>query len=747
MMFLVKAWAWRLVVAATGGLLGAMLIWAWALQQNVTRQFELHRWDQPSLLFARPLQLYQGMPMTMQQLEFELQAAGYMRHQGQRLQPGQYASDGALWRARSRNFLFADTEQASALVQIRFSADQISELRADERAVDHFRFDPAEIGAIRATGVDDRKFVPLTSFPPQLVTAIQAVEDRQFKHHPGVDWHGLLRALWVNLRRAELRQGGSTITQQLVRNIYLSHDRSLLRKFNEMIMALALEQRFSKRDILEAYLNEVYLGQHPGGAIHGFPRASEFYFGRALASLQVQEMALLVAMVRGASWYNPRRHPQRARARRNLVLEMMHDTGLLSAAELAGARQAPLGVTTSAAIGRARYPAFMDLVRRQLRRHYSAADLQQSGLRIITTLDPYQQQRAEQAVRRTLPALEQKLDIDSLQAGVVMIDPQTGNVLALVGDRQTDRAGFNRALDARRQIGSIIKPFIYLQAWSAQPPYTLISRIEDAPINISTEHGQIWQPDNFDHRSHGEVSLFEALLHSYNQATVRLGMQLGLTTVAELLQQLGLLQQPDALHPALLLGAVEASPLRVAAGYQPLAADGYQTTIGAVRQVLSGEQRLRANYPVTIRRVLAAEPVALLNYVLTRVTAEGTAAKLPEYLGTRDHVAGKTGTSSAQRDSWFVGFDRQRLAVVWVGRDDNQPTAITGSNAAMPLWAAMFAGQALADIDVQQLPGLYWYWIDQLNGLLATAECASARVMPFLARTEPEQWSDCVSGF
>jgi len=736
----------RSLAGMSGVLLGALVVWVVALQHSVVGQFELHRWDQPSLVFARPLQLDRGMSMTMEQLEFELQAAGYHGQITAANRPGQYARRGDSLQAHAREFVFADGRQPAASVQIRLTAERVSELRVAGEPVQQFRFDPAEIGSLQASGADDRKFMSLDSFPPLLVTAIQAVEDRQFKHHPGVDWHGLARAVWVNLRHGELRQGGSTITQQLVRNIYLSHDRTLLRKLNEMVMALALEQHFSKHDILEGYLNEVYLGQHGGGAVHGFPRASEYYFGRALSSLQAHELALLVGMVRGASWYNPRRHPERARQRRDVVLEMMHDTGLLSAAELARAQAADLGVTRSAEIGRVRYPAFLDLVRRQLRRDYSATDLQQSGLRIMTTLDPYQQHRAERALQQQLPVIERRLGSDGLQAAVVMLNAQTGDVMALVGDRQTDRPGFNRALDASRQIGSIVKPFIYLKAWSAQPPYTLTSRIEDAPISIRTDDGATWQPANFDRRAHGEVSLLTALLRSYNQATVRLGMQLGLPVVASVLQELGLLSTQASLHPSLLLGAVEATPLAVAAAYQPLAANGYQTAVGAVRQVLTGEQRLRANYPVRIRQVLPPEPLALLNYALTRVTAEGTARGLSAALGARHSIAGKTGTSNDQRDSWFVGYDRQRLAVVWVGRDDNQAAAITGANAALPLWADMFAGQPLQDIDVQALPGLYWYWVDQRNGLLSSADCASAAVLPFLAHSEPLAWSDCQGG-
>lgn len=735
------------LVAVLAGLAGLAIsgagVWVWSLQKTVVEQFEQRRWDQPSLVYARPLQLDRGMRLSTAQLVFELQAAGYSSADSASLQPGQFRRRGDSVQAQSRAFVFADGLQPSVAVRVKIAEQRVDALWVAGKPATQFRFDPAEIGAIRGVGVDDRKFVPLQAFPPLLITAIQAVEDRQFKHHFGIDWHGFARAVWVNLRSAKLRQGGSTITQQLVRNMYLSHDRKLLRKLNELIMAVALERHFSKPEILESYLNEVYLGQHSGGAIHGFARASEYYFGRTVASLEPQQLALLVGMVRGASWYNPRSHPQRARTRRDLVLELMHNTGLISAAELAEFKSRPLGVTATPVLGRSQFPAFMDMVRRQLQHDYQAEDLQRDGLRVLTTLDPYQQHRAEQAVINTLPKVERSLGTSQLQAGVVVVDPQTGDLLALVGDRQPDRRGFNRALDARRQIGSIIKPFIYLQAWSIASHYTLVSRLDDQPISIKTDDNKIWQPQNYDLRSHGEVSLLSALLQSYNQATVRLGLQLGLSEVAGLLQRLGLLEHNARLHPSLFLGALDATPLQMAAAYQPLAADGYQTELSAVRNVLSGEQSLRSGYPVRIRQLLDTAPVALLQYALTLVSSEGTGRGLTATLGPGRAIASKTGTSNDKRDSWFVGFDEETLAVVWIGRDDNTPAAVTGANAALPVWAALFAGQGMQDIDVEALPGLYWYWVDQRNGLLSSEACPQARVLPFIARSEPTEWSDC----
>lgn len=730
----------RVCAGLIGLTVGATAIWIYTINQQVVEHFEQRRWDLPSRVYARPLVLAVGDTLTREQLQTELVQGGYRRAAAVD-QPGQYWLDDDQWRIFSRPFVFDDGLQGALSMGIRVRDERIVELTSNGQKTGLLRLDPAEIGSIHALSGEDRKVLGIAQFPTLLVTGVQSIEDRNFKHHYGVDLRGLARAVVTNLRSGKLRQGGSTITQQLVRNLYLSHDRTLRRKINEMIMAVALERQFSKRELLETYLNEVYMGQQSGRPIHGFVRASEHYFGSPVQSLQPDQIALLIGMVRGASWYNPRRNGERALARRNVVLTSFSRTGLLDPARLEYWQTRPLGVRDNAATRTARYPAFMDLVRQQLRSTYADDDLQRAGLRIITTLDPYQQQQAEQAVVE-LDAVEQRLGTSDLQTGIVMLDPQTGDVMAVVGDRQPNRVGFNRALQARRQIGSIVKPFVYLQALN-DPDYTLASIIDDSPIQVTTDNGEIWRPQNYDRQSHGQPNVLHSLINSYNQATVRLGMDIGVEKVRDQLAQLGLVNANHPINPSLLLGALEATPLQVASAYQPLAAAGYRAPPSAVRDVLNADGEALTRFTVQLRSLPQRKAINLLTYALSQTPQQGTARRLSHHLGKPVDIAAKTGTTNDQRDSWFVGYAADKLAVVWVGRDDNQAANVTGASAAMPVWATLFADQPLQPLDSQSLPNLVWYWIDERTGLLTEPECMAAAVLPFLPRTEPRQWSEC----
>ncbi len=735
-----RLWSLRLLAGLLGLSAGAGAIWIYSISTQVIVHFEQRRWDVPSRVYARPLTLYTGMSLRGGLLKDELEAAGY-QSVAEPSQAGQYSLQGSRAVIYTRTFAFADGIQPAQVIGLRLQDDRISGLQVNGQDSSLARLDPAEIGSLHTLGGDDRKVLPLEAFPPLLVTGVQAVEDRHFKHHHGIDWRGLTRAMWRNLSSGSLRQGGSTITQQMVRNLYLTNNRNLWRKFNEMVMAVALERRYSKHEILETYMNEVYLGQTGGRGVHGFARASEFYFGVPVQNLQAHQIALLIGIVRGASWYNPRRHGERALQRRNTILDSFAATGLLSASAARQWRTQPLSVRTSPGYISSRYPAFMDLVRRQLREQYNEDELQRTGLRIMTTLEPVAQRQAEQAASQGLARLEQGRGWSGLQTGMIVADPNTGDVLALVGDRDPNRAGFNRALDARRQIGSIIKPFVYLLALANGQH--LMSLVSDAGVSVSMPDGDNWQPRNYDLRNHGEVPLLTALIQSYNQATVRLGMRLGPEPLAALLRQLELLPENAVPHPALLLGAVELSPLEVASLYQVLAADGYRTRLSAVRDVLDSGGRALTRYPVQLNVFPQREAIPLITFALTDVSRRGTAWRLGQLLGRQHVIAAKTGTTNDQRDSWFVGYTEDRLAVVWVGRDDNQPAGITGATAAMPVWAEMFRDIPVNDIDVYRLPGLNWYWVDWQSGWVTEPDCPGAGLVPFRQGNEPQQWRPC----
>lgn len=735
-----RLWSLRLLAGLLGLVSGVAGVWIYAISSQVVVHFEQRRWDVPSRVYARPLTLYTSMPVSGSLLESELEAAGYQAV-SEPAQPGQYSLSNSAALIRTREFAFADGVQPVQRLELRISSGQIESIQVDGQPAGLARLNPAEIGSLHALGSDDRTVLPLEAFPELLVTGVQAVEDRNFKHHHGIDWRGLARAMWRNISSGSIRQGGSTITQQMVRNLYLTHNRNVWRKFNEMVMAIALERRYSKHEILETYLNEVYLGQSGGRGIHGFARASEHYFGVPVQNLRPHQMALLIGMVRGASWYNPRRHPERARERRDSILNSFAVTGLLNEDQANRWQAEPLAVRARPGYLSSRYPAFMDLVRRQLREQYDEDELQREGLRVLTTLDPVLQQQAEQAASAGLSRVEQARGWSELQTGMLVTDPHTGDILALVGDRDPDRAGFNRAVDARRQIGSIIKPFVYLLALDRGA--NLMTKVSDAPVNMTLPNGDVWQPRNYDLQNHGEIPLLTALIQSYNQATVRLGMQQGPEPLAAMLRQLELMPENASAHPSLLLGALELSPLEVASLYQVLAADGYRTRLSAVRDVLDAGGRALTRYPVQLDVFPRREAIPLISYALTEVSRRGTAWRLPGLLGQSVDVAAKTGTTNDQRDSWFVGYTDDRLAVVWVGRDDNQPAGITGSTAAMPVWADMFSGIPLRSIDVYRIAGVEWYWVDWQSGWITEARCPGAGLAPFRPGHEPQQWRPC----
>lgn len=741
-----RVWCVRVLAGLLGLFAGVGGCWIYAISTQVVVHFEQRRWDVPSRVYARPLTIYTSMPLTTILLTAELEAAGYQAIAGtsdQPQQPGQYSIRDGRALIITRAFAFADGLQPTQGLQLTISNEQVESIRIDGQPASLARLDPAEIGSLHALGGDDRTVLPLEVFPPLLVTGVQAVEDRNFKHHYGIDWRGLTRAMWQNISSGSISQGGSTITQQMARNLYLSNDRNLWRKFNEMVMAVALERRYSKHEILETYLNEVYLGQTGGRGVHGFARASEYYFGVPVQNLQPHQMALLIGMVRGASWYNPRRHPERAKTRRDSILQSFAATGLLTQQQSERWQSQSLAVRQQPGYLSSRYPAFMDLARRQLREQYGEEQLQREGLRILTTLDPVAQRQAETAASEGLSQVQQSRGWSDLQTGMVMADPHTGDILALVGDHDPRRAGFNRAVDARRQIGSVIKPFVYLLA--LQNGDNLMTQVSDSAISVPLANGDVWQPRNYDLQNHGDVPLLTALIQSYNQATVRLGMRLGPEPLAAMLRQLGLLSETATPHPSLLLGALELSPLEVASLYQVLAADGYRTQLSAVRDVLDSNGKALTRYPVQLSVFPQREAIPLINFALTDVARRGTAWRLRQLLGRSVVIAAKTGTTNDQRDSWFVGYTDDRLAVVWVGRDDNQPAGITGSSAAMPVWAEMFKGIPLRDNDVYRSPGLDWYWVDWLSGWVTDPNCAGAGLVPFRTGNEPQQWRPCRS--
>lgn len=718
------------------------------LSHTVRVQFEGKRWAVPARIYAQPLELYEGQAISLAQLRAAMADLGY-RKVGKPHQAAQWSEGGGRLRIHTRAFVFWDGEEPARQIDLRVRGGVIASLREENtrRPLDLVRLEPPLVGSIYPAHHEDRVLVRRDQLPEALVQGLLAVEDRHFYQHHGVDPKAIARALWANLRAGRTVQGGSTLTQQLAKNFFLTPKRSLWRKLNEAAIALILEARYSKDEILEAYANETFLGQDGPRAIHGFGLAALFYFNRPLSELSLAENALLVGLVKGASYYDPRRHPQRAKQRRDLVIEQMLKQGVITPEQARHAKAAPLGVTKRGKTNNANFPAFIDLVRRQLKRDYREEDLTSEGLRVFTTLDPWAQRKAEKILADQLARLEKsrKLKSGTLNGALVMSRPQSGEVTAVVGGRDAAFAGFNRALDAVRPIGSLVKPAVYLTALSQPSRYTLVTPLQDVAISLTGEDGQVWQPENYDKIEHGEVPLHTALAQSYNLATVRLGLDLGLDAVIDNLQRLGVTKTMKP-YPSLLLGALSLSPLEVTEVYQTFAGGGFHTPLRAITAVLDAGNRPLQRYALEIERAADPAAVFLLNRNLVEVVREGTGRGLARYLLAGVEVAGKTGTTNDLRDSWFAGFGDDRLAVVWIGRDDNQPAGLTGSAGALPVWGRLMRELGVAGLSLTRPESVEYFLIDPDTGLLADEGCPGAQALPFIRGSEPREHAPCSRG-
>ncbi len=718
------------------------------LDFTVSTHFEGKRWELPARVYARPLELFQGMRLSPAELGAELSDLGYRRNA--RLDTaGQFSPGDDDLRLVTRAFRFWDSAETSRKVRVVFEGDSVRELRDFDsgKALDLVRLDPVLIGSIYPSHHEDRVLVQIGEVPPLLIKTLIAMEDRHYHQHYGISPVSIARALLANLRSGRAVQGGSTLTQQLVKNFYLTSERTWWRKFNEAIMALLLEAHYSKDEILEAYLNEVFLGQEGSRAIHGFSLASQFYYGQPLADLKLPQIALLAGMVRGASHYDPRRHPERALARRSLVLDVLADQQLITVDQAKSAKAAPLGVIAKAPSGTSLYPAFMDLLRRQLRRDYKEEDLTSEGLQIFTTFDPRIQKNTEQALAARIAQLEKQYKIPAgrLEGAVIVARNDNGEVLAVAGGREARYSGFNRALDAQRPIGSLVKPAVYLTALSLPKRYTLATLLDDSPVTFDNPGGKPWAPQNYDHQNHGMVPLLNALAHSYNVSTARLGMEIGVPGVVRILKRMGVMRD-IAPFPSVLLGAVELTPIEVAQMYQTIASGGFRAPLRSIREVLTVKGEPLQRYPLSVEQVLEPAPVFLLTTALQQAVNVGTArsvlAQLPEGLT----VAGKTGTTDDLRDSWFAGFSGQHLAVVWMGRDDNRPTGLSGASGALKVWGDIMAG-INTDPLRQLLPAnVELVRIDPHSGLRAGEACAGAVELPFIEGSAPTATATCPGG-
>jgi penicillin-binding protein 1B len=716
---LVKVGFWSGVLGVIVAAVGLVFI-----DRSITATFEGRRWTVPATVFAQPLELYPGAALNLADLTEELDRLGY-RQSTKLNRSGVWKRTGERLGIHLRPFAFPDRKRDARVVELTFKRNRIATMiDADTLApITLTRMDPPVIGSFFPSHGEDRVILNPRQVPALLSESLKAVEDRKFDHHAGFDIFGIARAMWVNLRTGTFSQGGSTLTQQLVKSYFLDNRRTLWRKIQELPMAVVLDYRFTKEDLLTAYVNEIFLGQDGGRAIHGFGLGAQFYFNKPLTELDTQEIATLIAIIRGPSYYNPFRHPERVLARRDLVLGIMHRDGLIDDSTHHQAINAGLGITRGVRRGGTYYPAFMDLVRRDLKLKFAEDTLATQGLRIFTTLKPKAQTAVVEAIDERLNAIEtlRKIDPGTLETAVIMTDTQTGEVLALAGGRKSGTSGFNRALLAARPMGSLIKPVIYLTA--LEHGYHLASLIKDEPVKVKMATDEYWEPQNFNGETHGEVPMIRALGQSLNLATVNLGMDLGLNSVIDRMQTLTM-RQPDNTYPSLLLGAEPASPLEVAEIYGTFASGGFHIRPKAVIAVYDAEGGQLSHHPFRMSQKIKPEHVIAMNRAMEITVRHGTGrssrfAKLG--------VAGKTGTSNDNRDSWFAGFDNNHLTVIWVGHDDNHPSGLTGTTGALQVWDAI-----MTKLGVTPLihPPSQLTEVEYLTGMEARASCAEVVSLP-----------------
>lgn len=734
-------WAFKL------SLVGLVVLAGFAvyLDAIVQEKFSGKRWTVPAKVYARPLELFVGLKLAKDDFLKELDALGYRRESASN-GPGSASVAGSTVELNTRGFQFYEGAEPARLIKVRFSGDYVAGLSQGNGAnLAVARLEPLLIGGLYPAHHEDRILIKLDQAPPYLVDTLVAVEDREFFNHWGVSLKSIARAIWVNATAGQLRQGGSTLTQQLVKNFYLTNERSITRKATEAMMAVLLEMHYDKREILEAYLNEVFLGQDGQRAVHGFGLASQYFFSQPLSELKLHQVALLVGMVKGPSQFNPRRNPERALERRNLVLDLLAEQGVVTAEEAAAAKAKPLGVTPRGSMADSSYPAFLDLVKRQLREDYRDEDLTEEGLRIFTSFDPILQSKAETALEETLKRLAGRKGVDEVESAMVVSNPETGEIQALIGSRQPRFAGFNRAIDAVRPVGSLIKPAVYLTALERPSQYTLTSWVQDESFSVKGQDGQVWTPQNYDRQAHGTIFLYQGLANSYNLSTAKLGLDIGVPNVLKTLERLGVSREWPA-YPSMLLGAGALSPMEVATMYQTLASGGFNTPLRGIRSVLTAEGEPLKRYPFQIQQRFDPGAIYLVQNAMQRVMREGTGRSVYSQLPASLTLAGKTGTTNDSRDSWFAGFSQDLLAVVWLGRDDNGKTPLTGATGALQVWTSFMRKADPLPLDMPMPENVVQAWIDPRTGQGSDSSCPGAVQMPYIRGSEPAPGQACGAG-
>ncbi|MBI2082216.1 MAG: PBP1A family penicillin-binding protein [Deltaproteobacteria bacterium] len=731
-------WFWVITLIFSMGL------YLFYLDLTIRGKFEARRWNLPSRVYSDATYLFPGQRISPVRVEEKLKRLAYKRVNRMIMDVGEFYRQGRELFVFLHNFSYPSEEFTGFPVRLEFDSDSLSEIvnLQSSKELKTLKLEPELIASIFDEKMEDRTVITLSEIPEELIAAVIAIEDERFYSHHGVDPLAILRALLTDILHLKLVQGGSTLTQQLVKNYFLTSKKSFVRKFNEMLMAVILEQRYSKEEIIEAYLNEIYLGQRGPVSVAGVEEASRLYFSKRVSQLTLGESALLAGMVRSPGSYSPFHNLSQAYDRRNFVLKEMLDKELISESEHRTARKEKIIVSPQikTPLGA---PFFIDFLKTQLKENYGE-QLTSEGLRIFATLDAEAQEVAEKVIQKRLAEYERdrpkvrewKEQGKALEGCLIAMDPHTGYIRSYVGGRDYSVSQFDRVSMAERQPGSAFKPFVYLAALSEEK-WTAASQIEDKSFTIESG-GEPWSPKNYDEEEHGTVTLREALEKSFNIATSRLAIEVGPEKIVTIAKKAGI-ESPIEPYPSIALGVFALTPLELARAYTIFPNNGILSEPIGITSVVTREGALLEKKSFKMHRVISHELAYLMNNLMKGVIDHGTghAARL---LGLTRLAAGKTGTTTDFRDSWFVGYSPQLLTLTWVGFDEEAETGLSGASGALPIWTDyMKEVDRSNETDFLATDEIIFVKIDQVTGKLASRKCGENYEEVFIRGTEPKE--------
>ncbi len=709
----------------------------WVYRQSV-RRFEVRRLSLPTRIYADYTPLRPDTPLQHDDLLEKLGRLGYRETQSAVSQPGEYRDVKGSVELYTREFTHPSGKYSPEPIRVTFKGNAIAAVTSlkDNAPRETVALEPELLTSILSEQLENRRPVTLNQVPQSLKDAVVVTEDIRFWHHPGVDPLGIMRALFTNARGKGPMQGGSTLTQQLVKNYYLTSERTLRRKVVEIFMAVILDAKYSKNEILEAYLNDIYLGRNRSISIMGMGEASHFYFGKPLSEINVAEAALLAGIIRSPNNYSPFNNPDRAQSRRATVLGLMLANQKIDRPTYDQAMATPLPKRPfRERSGLSSIPFYVDRVLQEMARDYGIKDVKGRGLQIYTAIDLVAQDTATRTLVSGIEGLEKgsrrlRRANGPLQGVLIHVDVPTGELRAIVGGRNYEVSQFNRALNAKRQVGSLFKPFVYLTAFepsltslsSAVTPATLVS---DSRFVLKRRFAPDWSPRNYEDAYHGTITVQRALEQSMNSASVRIGLACGIDPIIKTAHTLGVESELDNSNPSIILGAAGVTPIEMADAYSTLAREGSRLPLRTIRFVTDDRGRVvSAGGSIQPVQVFPARDVFVLLNVMKGVMIKGTAGG-SRSMGFRLTAAGKTGTTNDERDAWFIGFTPNTLALTWIGFDDNSMVGLSGGTGAVPIWTRYMMQVTAGQKSVDWAPpaGIEMVAFDETSGGLATPEC------------------------